>query len=66
MAFAGGGQMHLGFFAPFLILIFKRCFLSRSALAGAGKAGGGLGGQRDVPLPGPSPPRGQDGDKLLK
>lgn len=50
-----GGQMHLGFFAPFLILIFKLCFLSRSALAGAGKAGGGPGGSGTCPCP--APPR---------
>lgn len=51
-----GGQMHLGFFAPFLILIFKPCFLSRSALAGAGKAGGGPRGSRTCPCLAPPCP----------
>lgn len=51
-----GGQMHLGFFAPFLILIFKLCFLSRSALAGAGKAGGGPRGSRTCLCPAPPRP----------
>lgn len=51
-----GGQMHLGFFAPFLILIFKLCFLSRWALAGAGKTGGGPGGSGTCPCPAPPRP----------
>lgn len=51
-----GGQMHLGFFAPFFILIFKLCFLFSVGVGGGGQGWRWPWGQRDVPLPGPSPP----------